>query len=247
MNIEELKEGAEHAHEKGEKTIGLTMAVTAVLLAMVTLLSHRSHTEEVLLQGKIVDDWNFYQAKHGRAYELGALAEIAALLPNGKETAAKDYKKSAEEECGVPVEENCKSPVKASAALQAVMAETSGDSAKPAKPGPSAEHAAAPGHENAGHDAATAPEKSTEKHEPKEAAHKPGAANIQEQAKEREHEQTTIQNQANFYDASELFLEISIVLCSIALLADSRLFWKMSFLTTLGGVAVALWGMFGVH
>ena len=52
MNPEELKESAEHAHLKGEKEIGLTMAVVAVLLAVTTLLSHRSHTEEVLLQGK---------------------------------------------------------------------------------------------------------------------------------------------------------------------------------------------------
>jgi len=37
------------------------MAIVAVLLAMATLLGHRAHTEEGLLQGKIVDEWNFYQ------------------------------------------------------------------------------------------------------------------------------------------------------------------------------------------
>ena len=34
MNIEELKEGTEHAHNSGEKGVGLTMAVVAVMLAM---------------------------------------------------------------------------------------------------------------------------------------------------------------------------------------------------------------------
>ena len=104
MNIEELKEGTEHAHNSGEKGVGLTMAVVAVMLAMATLLSHRAHTEEGLLQGKIVDEWNFYQAKHIRAHEYGAIAEVAALLPNGKDLALKDYKKSLDEECGSPAE-----------------------------------------------------------------------------------------------------------------------------------------------
>src|SRR5437588_2002021 len=49
---EELKEGAEHAHQSGEKKLGLTMAIVAVLLAIATLLGHRAHTEEVVLQGE---------------------------------------------------------------------------------------------------------------------------------------------------------------------------------------------------
>ena len=104
---EELKEGAEHAHQSGEKGIGLTMALVAVLLAIATLMGHRTHTEEGLIQGKIVDEWNFYQAKHIRAHEYGAIAEMAALLPNGKDLALKDYKKSLAEECGTPPEHGC--------------------------------------------------------------------------------------------------------------------------------------------
>ena len=122
MNIEELKEGTEHAHSSGEKGVGLTMAVVAVMLAMATLLSHRAHTEEGLLQGKIVDEWNFYQAKHIRAHEYGAIAEVAALLPNGKDLALKDYKKSLDEECGSPAEHGCSSPAKDSTVLRPLLA-----------------------------------------------------------------------------------------------------------------------------
>src|SRR5437667_7876056 len=111
MNPEELKESAEHAHQKGEKEIGLTMAVVAVMLAVTTLLSHRSHTEEVLLQGKASDRWNFYQAKHIRAYEFAIAAQQAFLLPNGKEVALESFKKSTEEECGAPIEKGCTSPL----------------------------------------------------------------------------------------------------------------------------------------
>jgi hypothetical protein len=55
------------------------------------------------------------------------------------------------------------------------------------------------------------------------------------------------QHRANFYDASELFLEISIVLCSIALLAEMKLFWQLSFISTAIGIGLLLWGFFALH
>jgi hypothetical protein len=251
---EELKEGAEHAHERGEKGIGLTMAVVAVLLAIATLLGHRAHTEEGLLQGKIVDQWNFYQAKHIRAHEYGAMAEIAALLPNpsAKDLALKDYKKSLEEECGTPAEHGCSSPAKDSQILKALMApapeagskeagskQEKSDSDAAAKEGAVKEH---------GKEAAAATEKTENKaeHESKPANHKPGAVNIQDDAKEMEHERDVVEHRADFYDGAELFLEISIVLCSIALLAEMKLIWQLSFISTIAGIAVALYGMLGV-
>jgi hypothetical protein len=244
MNVEEIKEGAEEAHHKGEKGVGLTMAITAVLLAVATLLSHRAHTEEGLLQGKIVDEWDFYQAKHSRAHEYGAIAELAALLPNGKDLALKDYKKSLEEECGTPPEHGCSSPAKDSVLLRELMgpAPTEGsgkddkteDAAPPKAPEAKAHEEKSPEkHEG----------KSLEKHEGKESKAKPGATKIQEGARELEHEREIIERQANCYDGAELFLEISIVLCSIALLAEMKLFWKLSFITTALGVCVAILGL----
>ncbi|HZU34235.1 MAG TPA: DUF4337 domain-containing protein [Candidatus Angelobacter sp.] len=240
MSIEEeLKEGVEHAERKGEKEIGLTMAIIAVLLAMATLLSHRSHTEEGLLQGKIVDQWNFYQAKHGRAHEYGAIAELAALMPNpnAKDLALKDYKKSLDEECGTPAEHGCSSPAKDSLFLKQLLAPASENGSS--KEDKSEQEASAKDHSKEGG--------AKEQHESKNAAHKPGAINIQDDAKDMEHERDMVERRANFYDGSELFLEISIVLCSIALLAEMKLFWKFSFITTIIGVGVALWGMFGLH
>jgi hypothetical protein len=86
-----------------------------------------------------------------------------------------------------------------------------------------------------------------EKHEGKSANRKPGAVDIQENARELERERELVERRANYYDAAELFLEISIVLCSISLLAEMKLFWKLSFITTILGVGVALWGMIGLH
>lgn len=245
---EELKEGAEHAHQSGEKGIGLTMAIVAVLLAIATLMGHRAHTEEGLIQGKIVDEWNFYQAKHSRAHEYGAISELAALLPNGKDLALKDYKKSLDEECGTPAEDGCSSPARNSALLLPLLV--------PAESATSnheaTNHEAAAKQENPVKDDAAkehgkAANAAKEQHENKASSHRPGAVNIQESAKEMEHERDLVQRRANYYDGAELFLEISIVLCSIALLAEAKLFWKFSFITTILGIGVALFGFLLVH
>jgi len=245
---EELKEGAEHAHQSGEKGIGLTMAIVAVLLAIATLMGHRMHTEEGLIQGKIVDEWNFYQAKHSRAHEYGAMAEVAALLPNGKDLALKDYKKSLDEECGTPLEHGCSSPARDSSILRPLLAPESGtdskeekkEQGKPANPESAAK-------DDAGKEHGKEVNPGKEQHETKASSHKPGAVNIQESAKEMERERDIVERRANYYDGAELFLEISIVLCSIALLAEAKLFWKLSFITTILGIGVALFGFLGVY
>jgi hypothetical protein len=244
---EELKEGAEHAHQSGEKGIGLTMAIVAVLLAIATLMGHRTHTEEGLIQGKIVDEWNFYQAKHIRAHEYGAIAEMAALLPNGKDLALKDYKKSLAEECGTPPEHGCSSPARDSSILRPLLTPESAtgntedkkEQGESAKKEPLANDAAAK-EQDKGAD-------TVKEHESKSSGHRAGAVNIQESAKEMEAERDLVERRANYYDGAELFLEISIVLCSIALLAEMKLFWKLSFITTILGIGVALFGLLGVH
>jgi len=182
---EELKEGAEHAHRSGEKGIGLTMALVAVMLAMATLLSHRAHTEEGVIQGERNTLWVNYDAKRTDSRMYDAAAKLAALLPNGQELAAELKEKSKSEREG-----------------------------EPAKNGAPA---------------------------------KEGTDKIREHALELDAEMKLTQRRASYYDATELFLEISIVLCSIALLAEMKLFWKLSFITTVIGLGVALWGMLGIH
>lgn len=67
--LTELQEQAEHAKEKPELApISVTMAVLAVLVAVATLLGHRAHTEEVVLQAKASDQWSYYQSKNLRRH-----------------------------------------------------------------------------------------------------------------------------------------------------------------------------------
>ncbi len=130
METHELQEQTEHAHNQGQKAVGLTMAVTAVLLAVATLSGHRAHTEEIKLQTKVNDGWGFYQAKHGRAHQYGKDAEND-VLANHKDVAQKDLRISTEEECGVPAAEQCTSPViKDSVVLQQFVKEMKAGGAK---------------------------------------------------------------------------------------------------------------------
>lgn len=67
--ISELHENAEHgAHEKTLAPVTITMAILAVLVAAITLLGHRAHTEELLNQTKSTDQWAYYQAKDIRLH-----------------------------------------------------------------------------------------------------------------------------------------------------------------------------------
>lgn len=78
--LQELHEHAEHGHVPGMAPVSFTMALLAVLVAVVTLLGHRSHTEEILLQNKTTDEWAFYQAKTLRRNNLEALRDMMEAL-----------------------------------------------------------------------------------------------------------------------------------------------------------------------
>lgn len=68
------------------------------------------------------------------------------------------------------------------------------------------------------------------------------AKKIQEEATDVDRETVVVTRRADRFDTSELFLEISIVLCSISLLAESKVYWNLSFVTTAIGIAIALYG-----
>jgi hypothetical protein len=68
--LQELQESAEHGHHNPDLApVSLTMAVLAVLVAVASLLGHRAHTEEVVLQALASDQWAYYQAKNIRQHE----------------------------------------------------------------------------------------------------------------------------------------------------------------------------------
>ncbi len=97
--IDTAKEAAEEARERKHLApISLTMAILAVLIATVSLLGHRSHTEEILLQNRATDQWAYYQAKNIRRNNLEALDDVLTALKNTKEERAQEVQKRFHEE-----------------------------------------------------------------------------------------------------------------------------------------------------
>ncbi len=78
--LTELQEQAEHAKEDPSLApVSVTMAVLAVLVAVVSLLGHRAHTEEVVLQAKSSDQWAFYQAKNIRRHTDDLFTDLTSV------------------------------------------------------------------------------------------------------------------------------------------------------------------------
>jgi hypothetical protein len=80
--MQELQEAAEHGREQSTLApVSLTMSILAVLVAVAALLSHRAHTEEILLQNRVTDQWGYYQAKNIRRHTMEQLDELLKVVP----------------------------------------------------------------------------------------------------------------------------------------------------------------------
>jgi len=92
---QELQEHAEHgASESTLRPVAFTMSVLAVLVAVTTVLGHRTHTEAVLEQNKATDQWNFYQAHKIRANDTQLVADLLGVVSLGDKDAANKLAKS---------------------------------------------------------------------------------------------------------------------------------------------------------
>ena len=77
----ELHEHAEHGKQHPETArVSLTMAMLAVVVAAVSLLGHRTHTEEVMLQNQVSDEWAHYQAKAIRLNTDQIFVDLTSVL-----------------------------------------------------------------------------------------------------------------------------------------------------------------------
>ncbi len=86
--VQELQEQHEHARGEGAhetppkslKAVSFTMSVLAVVVAVVSVLGHRTHTEAVLQQARASDQWNLYQAKKIRQNETQLNLDLLSTL-----------------------------------------------------------------------------------------------------------------------------------------------------------------------
>ncbi len=66
------------------------------------------------------------------------------------------------------------------------------------------------------------------------------AAEIQKQAEEFEHERDTLAREAARFDLAEIFFEVGLVACSIAILTKRRSIWFASLVVAACGLIVAI-------
>jgi hypothetical protein len=89
---QELQENAEHGESM--RPVAFTMAVLAVLVAITTVLGHRTHTEAILLQNQATDQWNFYQAHKIRSNDTELMADLLGVVTIADQHAADKLAKS---------------------------------------------------------------------------------------------------------------------------------------------------------
>jgi hypothetical protein len=91
---QELQEHAEHgSHESMLRPVAFTMSLLAVLVAVTTVLGHRTHTEAVLNQNKATDQWNEYQAHKIRSNDTALASDLLSVVTIADKDAAKKIAK----------------------------------------------------------------------------------------------------------------------------------------------------------
>src|ERR1700722_3775561 len=78
----EIHHEVEGADPFGKK-IGILASVLAVLLGIVTIVSHRAHTDAVLFKSDANDKWSFYQAKRIKFHSLELGVDLLNAMPQG--------------------------------------------------------------------------------------------------------------------------------------------------------------------
>ncbi len=92
----EIHHETEH-HDPAGKAIGVVASILAVLLAVVTIISHRAHTKAVLLKADANDQWSYYQAKKTKYHLLETGEDLLNAMPARSATADKTLEKYASE------------------------------------------------------------------------------------------------------------------------------------------------------
>jgi hypothetical protein len=80
----ELELKPEHAADPNTRRVGILVGVVGILLSVVTIASHRAHTDAVIHRTEANDQWSYYQAKKIRENT----EEVALSLMTGLGTDA---------------------------------------------------------------------------------------------------------------------------------------------------------------
>src|ERR1700682_2905556 len=89
----EIEVTAEHASDPYTRRVGILVGVVGILLSVVTIASHRAHTQAVIHRTESNDQWAFYQAKKIRENTSDvALTLLRTLEPDAAKAEATMHK-----------------------------------------------------------------------------------------------------------------------------------------------------------
>src|SRR5437868_7953220 len=76
----EIHHEVEVEHDPLGRRVGVQASIVAVVLAVVTILSHRAHTEAVLLKAAANDTWARYQSTRVKLHGIEVGEDLVATL-----------------------------------------------------------------------------------------------------------------------------------------------------------------------
>jgi Domain of unknown function (DUF4337) len=89
----EIEVTPEHAVDPDTRRVGILVGVVGIFLSVVTIASHRAHTQAVIHRTESNDQWAFYQAKKIRENTSDvALTLLESLVPDPEKAAAQAHK-----------------------------------------------------------------------------------------------------------------------------------------------------------
>jgi hypothetical protein len=91
LEIHHETEGGEH--DAFGKKIGILTSLLAVMLAIVTIISHRAHTHGVLVKADANDKWAYYQSKRIKLHNVELGEDLMTVLAPNTEAGAKQLEK----------------------------------------------------------------------------------------------------------------------------------------------------------
>jgi hypothetical protein len=75
-DMTEIELKPEHAADPNTRRVGILVGIVGIMLSVVTIASHRAHTDAVIHRTESNDQWTYYQAKKIRE----SSTEIALTL-----------------------------------------------------------------------------------------------------------------------------------------------------------------------
>lgn len=76
----EIHTGHEHSNDEFGRRVGVMVGIIGIILAVVTISSHRAHTAAVIARTEANDQWSFFQSKKLRQHLAETGSSLATAL-----------------------------------------------------------------------------------------------------------------------------------------------------------------------